>query len=794
MADETDLADVDSIAPRTGRVRRWALAGAGVVALVLGGVWGMRERIAADVIDRELASLGLPAHYRIESIGLGREVLGAVVVGDPSHPDLTIARVEIVLRYGLGRPAIERIVLVQPRLYGQLRDGRVHFGALDRLIYAPSSGAPVRLPDWALVLTDARGRIDSGWGTLAFSADGEGRLSDGFAGTLGVVVPQARFGQCDAARTTVFGHITTQAGRPHFVGPLRASGLRCGDLHVGQGQADLTLAGDNALENWSIGGRLSLGRIASGTQTTLSALDGEAGLRWQVGKGQLAGRVTLDVKGLAASAVPIADARLDGSIHARQGSSAFDFRGDISGTGLTRGPMVRKAMDNARTNARGTPLGPLIDRVAQVLARQETSSRLAGSLGIHVDPAGWRLAIPALRMRGGQNGQTVARLDQVVVSGGDSPGARLVGKFATGGSDLPVITGAMAADGQNATQIQLAMAPYSADGAMLSVPNLTVSQRGTRAFGLAGRFALSGPVGQGRIDRLVMPVDGEVSTDGQLALLRHCATPNIERLRAGTLDLVRTSLTLCPVGGWVVRADASGTHVAATLPGLVLRGKAGDSPIVLRAGAGRIVWPGASKFGNMDVAWGKGRELDHVHLDDATVSSSGKLLGGTFGGGNVAMAALPAKLGAAAGTWRLDGDRLSLTGGAFTLSDQAAPVRFFPVNARNANVTMVDGKITGSARLESARAGEELAQVTLRHDLTSGQGVADLAIAGIRFRDADAKTRKAGFQPVDLSDLAKGIIANANGTIKGAAQFSWNVNAPDGGLTGTGRFSSLRTG
>ena len=132
MADETDLADVDSIAPRTGRVRRWALAGAGVVALVLGGVWGMRERIAADVIDRELASLGLPAHYRIESIGLGREVLGAVVVGDPSHPDLTIARVEIVLRYGLGRPAIERIVLVQPRLYGQLRDGRVHFGALDR--------------------------------------------------------------------------------------------------------------------------------------------------------------------------------------------------------------------------------------------------------------------------------------------------------------------------------------------------------------------------------------------------------------------------------------------------------------------------------------------------------------------------------------------------------------------------------------------------------------------------------------------------------------------------------------
>ena len=38
--------------------------------------------------------------------------------------------------------------------------------------------------------------------------------------------------------------------------------------------------------------------------------------------------------------------------------------------------------------------------------------------------------------------------------------------------------------------------------------------------------------------------------------------------------------------------------------------------------------------------------------------------------------------------------------------------------------------------------------------------------------------------------LAKGVIANANGTIQGKARFDWNTTAPGGGVTSSGRFSS----
>jgi len=792
MEDRTDLADDGGMKAPGGRVRRMvrrmALAGAGLAALVLGGVWGARERLAADLIDREIASLGLPAHYRIESIGLGREVIGAVVVGDPAHPDLTIERVEIALHYGVSGPAIERITLVRPRLFGRLEQGRVHFGALDRVLYAPSSGGPVRLPDWTLALVDARGRIDSGFGPIAFSADGTGRLTDGFAGTLGVVVPQARFGSCLAARTTLFGKVATHAGRPRVDGPLRLSGLRCGATRVAGGQVDLAIAGDDTLANWTVGGRLALGRIDSGTQATLAGLGGEAGLRWQAGQGDLSGRITLDGHGLATPAARLGSVRLDGVVHAGQGFSALDFRGDIEGGSLARGASVLAALDHARAGAAGTPLGPLLTRAAAALAREEPGSHLSGSIGLHVEPTGWRLAVPTLVLRRGHGGQRLAQVDHLAMVGGDGRIPRLAGNFSTGGADLPTITGTMTAGALRGAQFRLAMAPYAAGGAQLAVPGMAVTQVGDGSLGFSGTVVLSGPLGQGRVDGLVLPVDGGLAGDGRLALLRHCVTPGFDRLRGGTLDLAHGSVTLCPVGGAVVRANAAGVTVAATLPMLTLQGRAGDAPFVLQAEAGRISWPGTSTLGAVDVMLGKGADANRLHLASATIASGA--LGGSFIGGDVSLAALPATLGAATGDWRLDGGRLTLSGGSFTLADRTVPARFAPVGARDVTLSLSDGAVNATARLITPRAGDELARVTLRHDLSSGKGHADVTMAGLTFRDAKAKDKTAGLQPSDLSDLVKGVIANAQGTIRGNARFDWDANAANGGVTGTGRFSS----
>ena len=88
------------------RVPRWRWIVSLALVLLILGVWLAREPLAGDVIDDQLASLGLPATYDIESIDPGRQVFTNVVVGDPGKPDLTIERVVVdapgVLALSLG--------------------------------------------------------------------------------------------------------------------------------------------------------------------------------------------------------------------------------------------------------------------------------------------------------------------------------------------------------------------------------------------------------------------------------------------------------------------------------------------------------------------------------------------------------------------------------------------------------------------------------------------------------------------------------------------------------------------
>ena len=120
--------DADGAVPRllparSRRGGRIAIAGVSVLVLALAALWGQRGPIADHFIGGELRRLGLPGRYRIESIGPGREVLRDLVIGDPAHPDLTVARVEVTTRWwGGGRLSdwaggpvrIDRVTLERP--------------------------------------------------------------------------------------------------------------------------------------------------------------------------------------------------------------------------------------------------------------------------------------------------------------------------------------------------------------------------------------------------------------------------------------------------------------------------------------------------------------------------------------------------------------------------------------------------------------------------------------------------------------------------------------------------------
>ena len=126
----------------------WTVLGAvlGVSALALGAVWLARDTIADKVIASQLEKYKLPGTYTIDSVGVRHQVLRNVVIGDPARPDFTAERIEVDIVPTLGVPTVGKVLLVRPRIYGELRDGALHFGKLDTILQG-QGGSPAGLPD-----------------------------------------------------------------------------------------------------------------------------------------------------------------------------------------------------------------------------------------------------------------------------------------------------------------------------------------------------------------------------------------------------------------------------------------------------------------------------------------------------------------------------------------------------------------------------------------------------------------------------------------------------------------------
>jgi hypothetical protein len=221
----------DGAAPAPPRRKGWRMVLALLVLVVIAGTanaWFSRERIAGNVIAGQIEGMGLPATYRIVSIGTRRQVLADIVVGDPARPDLTVERVDVEIVPRFGVPGIGRITLVKPRLYGSYLNGKLSFGGLDTVLFGGGGKQPFQLPDLDLAIEDARGLLETEWGPVGFKAEGAGRLRDGFAGVLAATAPQARAGGCRLERGSVYGTVRIAAGQPRFMGPLRLAALDCG--------------------------------------------------------------------------------------------------------------------------------------------------------------------------------------------------------------------------------------------------------------------------------------------------------------------------------------------------------------------------------------------------------------------------------------------------------------------------------------------------------------------------------------------------------------------------------------
>ena len=780
MAFDEEVAEeaAEPLPPRRRRFRLRYAAAAILLVLValLAWAWFSRERLADNVIADQLAQMGLPATYEIVSIGPSRQVIEHIVIGDPKRPDLTIERAEVTIVPKWGFPGIGTVTLVRPRLYGSYRDSVLSFGSLDKVLFAKKEPPqPFELPDFKLRLVDGRALLESDYGPVGIKAEGSGNLRSGFAGILAASAPRLAGTGCNAERATLYGKVAITGERPRFTGPLRAGALSCPAL-------DLTLAGtglqidgrlDKAFNGFEATAGLRTGALAYGANRA-NGIGGKVDVSWR--EGRLTSSYSLAANGVATSAAAFATLASEGRVRATNGFANAEFEGDLSGTGIALGGDLDATLAATQRSAAGTLAEPLLARLRAGLAREEGGSSLAANFTLRKTGDMLSAAVPQASLRGG-SGATLVALSRLQVSTAEKGPARIAGNFSTGGDGLPRIAGRMERQAGGGALLRMTMAEYQAGDASIALPELVLVQGPHGALGFSGNARLSGALPGGSARNLQLPLSGNLSSGG-LALWRGCTDLRFDSLAFANVTLERRALTLCPPrGSAIVEVSARGTRIAAGAPSLDLRGRLGETPIALRSGPVGFAWPGTLSARQLDVALGPADTATRFRLNDLN-AKLGSEISGKFAGADVLLYAVPLDVLSASGTWSYAGGKLTLADGAFRVEDREQVDRFAPLIARDATLALVDNVITAEALLREPKSDRAITRATMRHDLSTGRGHADLAVAGLTF--------DRNLQPDTLTPLALGVVANVAGTVTGDGRIDWTEN----GVTSSGKFSS----
>jgi len=764
-----------------GRKRRWLRNAlrifAVLLALALLFAWVQRKDIADSVISDTFAENDIRASYEIDSISPTRQVLTDLVIGDPAQPDVTIERLELGITPRFGLPDLTDIRIVRPRIYGSYRDGTLSFGDLDPLLFAEEDAEPFEFPDAVLVIEDGRGLLETDYGRVGLQMAGGGHLRGGFRAELAAVAEELTLSGCTVEAPTLYGEVSVDAERPAFAGPLRFANLTCPDQ--GLSLADAALQIDAQIDRnlvdmeGSYSAETGLGSLAS---ARIAGLAGDGRFTWR--DGNLNALYDLAANSLVTQAARASEVTLEGRLRTLEQFNRVEVEGDVAGTGLSLGQDFEAQLASAATASEGTLAAPLLGKLRSNLARAMRSSTLTASFDARRMGELTSIMVPEARLRGG-NGATLLALSRATVSLGSANLPLFSGDLATGGEGLPQITGRMEQRGNGALELRLAMREYAAGDARLTLPQLSVLQGRDGRMALEGRALASGPLPGGFARGLVIPIDGTVGSDGALALWSGCRDVRFDRLEVSNLVLGRQALTLCPPSGRsILRYDARGLHMAAGATSLDLAGELAGTAMRLRSGPVGFAYPGALSARDLDIALGPATSAQRFTISDLRADLSAERIGGEFAGADVLLADIPLDILGAGGAWRYADEQLVLSEASFVLEDREAADRFEPLRAQGASLTLADNQITADALLRHPGTGTAVSGVSITHDLSTGSGTADLAVDRLTFRD--------GFQPLDLSRLALGVVANVRGSVSGSGRIGWDAET----VTSTGAFTS----
>ena len=747
-----------------------------IVGAALLAVWLQRNKFAGNLIDDYLRSHHVRATYKIDRIGGKYQVLSNIVVGDPKHPDLTVQRAEVAIRYRFGFPAISSVALIRPRLYGTYLRGKLSFGALDPLIFQPQKPPrPFELPAFNLVVNDGRALLETDFGPVGIKAQGKGYLRGGFKGILAATAPRLSLGKCQVVGTTLYGKLGIDAERPSFEGPLRLTSLDCGTGATRLSEA--ALQAKVKMDRDLAGGE---GTFAGGTRaiafadTAADALNLKAKMAFR--RGELNVSYGAEALGIAHPQARLARLNASGSLRAGEGFDWVRLQADFKGTGLHPGPGLDKSLASAADGAGQTLLGSILRKIHGALLYEANGSSVVGEASWGKTGSATSLVIPQAAVVGG-SGEPVLSLSRFQYGHAAGRLPRIAGNIATGGRNLPRIEARIDQQGNEGFNARVTMAPYEAQGGSIAIPSLAVVSK-AGGIGFSGTTLLSGDLPGGHAEGLLLPVSGNWSKAAGLAVWRQCTQVRFASLRFADLTLERRGVMICPSQGQpILRYGPAGLRLAAGVPSLDVGGTLGQTPIAIRSGPIGFAYPGTVTARRLLVTLGPRATATTFAINDLT-AHLGRTIAGRFGGTDVKLFSVPMDIVDGSGAWEYAAGRLRLVDGAFRLIDRQSPPRFEPLVARGASLSLFNNVITADADLRVPNGGADVAQVALTHDLATGRGHADLTVPGLTFGK--------GLQPVQLSQLTLGVVANVKGTVTGKGRIDWDEK----GVTSSGRFSS----
>jgi hypothetical protein len=763
---------------RWSRRRRGALVVALVLLLALVALWLSRRPIADSYVRRALAERGVPARYKIADLSFGRQRLTDVVIGDRSNPDLVADWAELRTRMTLRGPEVTGVRVGRVRLRGRLVGGKVSLGAIDKLMPAPS-GKPFALPELDAQIGDARMRLETPGGVVGLKLSGSGRLDDGFSGNLAAVSERLGFGDaCTLGRLSAAVAIRIADARSSIAGPVRAASLACGDTRLAGLATRLDLTLGERLDRWQGRAELAVADVG-GAGARVRAVTGRVDFTGSARDTQ--GTAELKSGAFAATGVGGEALAIDGRYWIGREQA---FQGDVQARGIALPPTVLRQVAGLGQAGAGSPVGPLMGAIARAGVAAGRRFDAAAQLEVANGTRGGRLVVRRLSADAASGASVVLSGREGVAYAWPDGRASLNGTLTIGGGGLPeaAVQLAQAQPGGAVTGTAI-VRPYAAGGARLALTPV----RFTRASNGITRFdtqaTLSGPLADGRVEGLMVPLSGRWDGGAAVAVNPECTVVAWQRLAVSSLVLEPTRLRLCPTGGALVAVNRAGVGGGARLGATRLAGRLGSTPVTLAMRGGRL------GLANLDFVL-DGLESRLGAPERVTRIDAGRLegrianggVGGRFADGAGQIANVPLLLSEAAGDWRFAGGVLKLAGGLKVDYTQTGEQRRFETLASDdVALTLAGNTITAAGTLKHPAKQVTVATVAITHALGTGAGTADLEVPGITFGE--------GFQPEELTPLTFGVIAEVKGSVSGDGHIAWNGE----GVTSTGTFRTAGT-